>query len=70
MGANPEVWPVHPIGIPVSIWTDGLQLPWIGGLPCHAGYKHAANEYAQISGILRSEEFLVRLMDKVAVTDL
>lgn len=70
MGANPEVWPVHPIGIPVSIWTDGLQLPWIGGLPCHAGNKHAANEYAQISGILRSEEFLVRLMDKVAVTDL
>ncbi len=70
MGANPEVWPVHPIGIPVSIWTDRLKLPWIGGLPCHAGNKHAANEYAQISGILSSEEFLVRLMDRIAVTDL
>jgi acetylornithine deacetylase/succinyl-diaminopimelate desuccinylase-like protein len=63
---QPEVWPVHPIAIPVALWTEGLKLPWVGGVPCHAGNKHAANEYAQIEGIRRSEEFLVRFMDRLA----
>jgi len=66
MGVQPEVWPVHPIAIPVALWTEGLKLPWVGGVPCHAGNKHAANEYAQIEGIRRSEEFLVRFMDRLA----
>jgi acetylornithine deacetylase/succinyl-diaminopimelate desuccinylase-like protein len=39
-------------------------------VPCHAGNKHAANEYAQIEGIRRSEEFLVRFMDRLAEIEL
>ena len=70
MGAEPEVWPVHPVAIPVALWTEGLNLPWVGGVPCHAGNKHAANEYAQIEGIRRSEEFLVRFMDRLAEIEL
>ncbi len=59
MGADPEVWPVHPTGMPVSLWTEELGVPWIGGLPCNAMRKHAANEYAQVDGILQSAKFLV-----------
>ncbi len=63
MGADPEVWPVHPAGMPVALWTEELGVPWIGGLPCHAMRKHAANEYAQVRGVLQSEKFLVRLFE-------
>ena len=70
MGAQPEVWPVHPIAIPVALWTRDVGLPWVGGVPCHAGNKHAANEYAQVEGIRRSEEFLVRFWERLATTDM
>ena len=70
MGAEPEVWPVHPIAIPVALWTRDVGLPWVGGVPCHAGNKHAANEYAQIEGIRRSEAFLVRFWERLATTEL
>lgn len=63
MGAEPEVWPVHPAGMPVALWTEELGVPWIGGLPCHAMRKHAANEYAQVRGVLQSEKFLVHLFE-------
>ena len=63
MGADPEVWPAHPAGMPVALWTEGLGVPWIGGLPCHAMNKHAANEYAQTAGVLRAEKFLARLFE-------
>ena len=63
MGADPEVWPVHPAGMPVALWTEELGVPWIGGLPCNAMRKHAANEYAQVSGILQSEKFLAHLFE-------
>ena len=70
MRAQPEVWPVHPIAIPVALWTRDVGLPWVGGVPCHAGNKHAANEYAQVEGIRRSEEFLVRFWERLATTDM
>ena len=70
MGAEPEVWPVHPIAIPVALWTRDVGLPWVGGVPCHAGNKHAANEYAQVEGIRRSEEFLVRFWERLGTTDM
>ena len=70
MGAQPEVWPVHPIAIPVALWTRDVGIPWVGGVPCHAGNKHAANEYAQVEGIRRSEEFLVRFWERLATTDM
>ncbi len=63
MGADPEVWPVHPTGMPVSLWTEELGVPWIGGLPCNAMRKHAANEYAQVDGILQSAKFLVHFFE-------
>jgi len=63
MGTNPEVWPVHPAGMPVELWTERLGVPWIGGLPCNAMRKHAANEYAQVNGILQSEKFLVHFFE-------
>ena len=63
MGADPEVWPVHPAGMPVALWTEELGVPWIGGLPCNAMRKHAANEYAQVSGVLQSEKFLAHLFE-------
>ncbi len=66
MSAEPEVWPVHPIAIPVALWTRDVGLPWVGGVPCHAGNKHAANEYAQVEGIRRSEEFIVRFWERFA----
>ena len=68
MGADPEVWPVHPAGMPVALWTEELGVPWIGGLPCNAMRKHAANEYAQVSGILQSEKFLARLVRGILET--
>ena len=70
MGAEPEVWPVHPIAIPVALWTREVGLPWVGGVPCHAGNKHAANEYAQIEGIRRSEEFLVSFWERLGTTEM
>ena len=70
MGAEPEVWPVHPIAIPVALWTRDVGLPWVGGVPCHAGNKHAANEYAQVAGIRRSEEFLVRFWERFATLEM
>lgn len=63
MGADPEVWPVHPAGMPVALWTEELGIPWIGGLPCNAMRKHAANEYCQVEGLLRSEKFLARFFE-------
>ena len=69
MGAEPEVWPVHPIAIPVALWTRDVGIPWVGGVPCHAGNKHAANEYAQVKGIRRSEEFLVRFWERFATLE-
>ncbi|MFP6888338.1 MAG: M20/M25/M40 family metallo-hydrolase, partial [Nitrospinota bacterium] len=63
MGVDPEVWPVHPAGMPVALWTEELGVPWIGGLPCNAMRKHAANEYAQVDGILQSEKFLVHFFE-------
>ena len=70
MGAEPEVWPVHPIAIPVALWTRDVGIPWVGGVPCHAGNKHAANEYAQVEGILLSEEFLVRFWERFGNTEM
>ena len=70
MGAEPEVWPVHPIAIPVALWTRDVGIPWVGGVPCHAGNKHAANEYAQVKGIRRSEEFLVRFWERFGNTEM
>ena len=70
MVVEPEVWPVHPIAIPVALWTRDVGLPWVGGVPCHAGNKHAANEYAQVEGIRRSEEFLVRFWERLATADM
>ena len=63
MGADPEVWPVHPAGMPVALWTEELGVPWVGGLPCNAMRKHAANEYAQVAGLLQSEKFLVHFFE-------
>jgi acetylornithine deacetylase/succinyl-diaminopimelate desuccinylase-like protein len=62
-GSDPEVWPVHSIGMPVSLWTDELGVPWVGGIPCHAMRKHAANEYCQVAGLLASEKFLVQFFE-------
>jgi len=62
MGADPEVWPVHPTGMPVALWTEVLGRPWVAGIPCNAMRKHGANEYAQVAGILRSERFLARFL--------
>ncbi len=63
MEADPEVWPVHPAGMPVALWTEELGVPWVGGLPCNAMRKHAANEYAQVAGILQSEKFLLHFFE-------
>lgn len=63
LGADPEVWPVHPAGMPVALWTEELGVPWVGGLPCNAMRKHAANEYAQVAGLLQSEKFLVHFFE-------
>jgi len=63
MGADPEVWPVHPAGMPVALWTEELGVSWVGGLPCNAMRKHAANEYAQVAGLLQSEKFLAHFFE-------
>ena len=70
LGWEPEVWPVHATGMPVALWTEVLGLPWVGGVPCHANGKHAANEYASVDGILASEKFLARFMTLLAEWDL
>ena len=70
IGWHPEVWPVHPTGMPVALWTEVLRLPWVGGVPCHANGKHAANEYAHVDGILASERFLAYWMTHLARSDL
>jgi acetylornithine deacetylase/succinyl-diaminopimelate desuccinylase-like protein len=69
-GPDPEVWPVHPAGMPVSLWTEELGLPWVGGIPCHAAQKHAANEYCQVAGLLQAEKFLARFLEDFSKIDL
>ena len=61
MGFDPEVWPVAPVAIASSLFTD-LGMPWVATCPGQASGKHSANEYIRVEGYKSSIEFIIRLM--------
>jgi len=66
MGLQPQVWPSMAAAIAVSLWTKDVGIPWIMGMPGHAGGKHGANEYIVVDGFRQSCEFGVRLLARLA----
>ena len=62
MGFDPEIWPRTSTAIAVNLFTETLGIPWVGSCPGHAGRKHAANEYLQLSTYPVAIEFICRLM--------
>ncbi len=62
MDMNPEIWPRTATSIAVNLFTDNLNLPWIGTSPGIAGNHHAANEFLNIDSYHKSIIFMSRLM--------
>ena len=62
MGFDPEIWPRTATAIAVDLFTETLGIPWVGSCLGHAGRKHAANEYLQLSTYAGAIEFISRLM--------
>jgi acetylornithine deacetylase/succinyl-diaminopimelate desuccinylase-like protein len=63
---DPEIWPRTATAIAVSLFTRDLGIPWIGTCPGHAGRKHSANEFVQLSSYRTSIAFMCRLMWRLA----
>ena len=62
MGFDPEIWPRTATAISVDLFTETLGIPWVGSCLGHAGGKHSANEYLQLSTYRGAIEFVSRLM--------
>jgi acetylornithine deacetylase/succinyl-diaminopimelate desuccinylase-like protein len=62
MGFDPEVWPCTATAIAVDLFTETLGIPWVGSCLGHAGRKHSANEYLQLSTYPGAIEFIARLL--------
>ena len=62
MGYDPEIWPRTATAIAVDLFTETMGIPRIGSCLGHAGRKHAANEYLQLSTYPEAIEFIARLM--------
>ncbi len=66
VGLDPEIWPRTATAIAVSLFTKELGIPWIGTCPGHAGRKHSANEFVQLSTYRTAVAFMCRLMWRLA----
>jgi acetylornithine deacetylase/succinyl-diaminopimelate desuccinylase-like protein len=66
VGLDPEIWPRTSTAIAVELFTRELGMPWIATCPGHAGRKHSANEFLQLSGYRTAVEFMCRLMWRLA----
>jgi acetylornithine deacetylase/succinyl-diaminopimelate desuccinylase-like protein len=62
VGLDPEIWPRTSAAIAVALFTDELGMDWIGTCPGHAGRKHSANEFLQLSSFRTAIPFICRLM--------
>lgn len=65
-GFDPDIWPRTATAIAVELFTRKLGIPWIATCPGHAGRKHAANEYLQLSTYRSAVPFMCRLMWRLA----
>jgi acetylornithine deacetylase/succinyl-diaminopimelate desuccinylase-like protein len=66
VGLDPEIWPRTAAAIAVSLFTRELGIPWIATCPGHAGHKHSANEFVQLSSYRTAVAFMCRLMWRLA----
>ncbi len=62
IGLDPEIWPRTAAAIAVELFTRDLGIPWIATCPGHAGRKHSANEFVQLSSYRTAISFMCRLM--------
>jgi acetylornithine deacetylase/succinyl-diaminopimelate desuccinylase-like protein len=65
-GHDPDIWPRTAAAIAVELFTKQLGMPWIATCPGHAGRKHSANEYIQLSSYRGTVPFMCRLMWRLA----
>jgi acetylornithine deacetylase/succinyl-diaminopimelate desuccinylase-like protein len=65
-GFDPEIWPRAAPAIAADLFTTTLGIPWIATCPGHAGRKHGANEYLQLSTFRQAVPFMCRLMWRLA----
>ena len=65
-GLDPEIWPRSATAIAVELFTKRLGIPWLATCPGHAGRKHSANEYVQLSTYRQSVPFMCRLIARLA----
>jgi acetylornithine deacetylase/succinyl-diaminopimelate desuccinylase-like protein len=66
VGLDPEIWPRTAAAIAVELFTRDLGIPWIATCPGHAGRKHSANEFLQLSSYGTAVAFMCRLMWRLA----
>lgn len=67
-GFDPDVWPRTATAIAVELFTKHLGMPWTATCPGHAGRKHAANEYVQLSSYRNTVPFMCRLIWRLAAS--
>lgn len=65
-GFDPEIWPRTAAAIAVELFTKKLGIPWIATCPGHAGRKHSANEYLQLSSYRKAVPFICTLLWRLA----
>ena len=65
-GIDPEIWPRTSAAIAVELFTKKLSMPWIATCPGHAGRKHSANEYLQLSSYRNAVPFICTLLWRLA----
>jgi acetylornithine deacetylase/succinyl-diaminopimelate desuccinylase-like protein len=65
-GFDADIWPRTAAAIAVELFTKQLGMPWIATCPGHAGRKHSANEYLQLSSYRSTVPFMCRLMWRLA----
>lgn len=68
-GFDPEIWPRTAAAIAVELFTKKLGMPWIATCPGHAGRKHSANEYLQLSSYRKAVPFICTLLWRLAHCD-
>lgn len=61
-GFDPEIWPRTATAIGADLFMNKIGIPWIASCPGHAGRKHGANEYVQLSGFGKAVPFMCRLL--------
>jgi acetylornithine deacetylase/succinyl-diaminopimelate desuccinylase-like protein len=66
VGLDPEIWPRTAAAIAVGLFKQELGIPWIATCPGHAGRKHSANEFVQLSSYRTAVAFMCRLMWRLA----